>query len=151
MFEFQKLCNEVENLNPAERAALIGEKSLKVIKGLRELDIEGLDPVLTLASFVVGSAVSDGVISEKGYLFIYPSLEKAFGGECNLAEIKQNFKVSKNVQKAIEELTRELIGILAEADELLANDIIMLCLLVTSVDGKVTLKEKRYVKQLCKS
>ena len=36
-------------------------------------------------------------------------------------------------------------------DELIRSgaDIVTLCLLVTSADGKVSLKERRYIKQLC--
>lgn len=151
MFEFQKMCHDVEALTPSERALLLGEKSISVIKGLAELDIPEFDPIVTLASFIIGSVVSDGSISEKDYLFIYPSLVKAFGDECDLAEIKRSYKVSKDAQKEIKEYTEELLAILSRVDENLGNDIVSLCLLVTSVDGKISLKEQRYIKQLCKA
>ena len=149
MFEFQALCSEVEALTPAARAALIAEKSVAVVDGLRALNLP-VDPIEILASFVVGSVVSDGSISEKDYLNIHPALEQAFGELCDLAGIARTFKVSRDVRKEIENDTRELIAILGEADETLGADIVLLCLLVTSVDGKVSLKEKRYIKQLCK-
>ena len=151
MLEFQKLCREIEGLNPLQRAALLTEKSVDVITGLRKLECAEFDPVVVLASFIIGSVVSDGSISEKDYLFIYPSLAKAFGNECNLYEIKSSIKVSKDVQKAIADYTKELLEIISEADDRLRNDIISLCLLVTSVDGKISLKEKRYIRQLCKT
>ena len=149
MFEFQKLCNEVEKLTPAERGVLIADKALAVVAGLHALGIEGTDPVETLAAFIVGSVVADGSVSEKDYLNIYPSLEEAFGEACDLAGIKNTIKVSRDVQKLIKGYTGELLSVLAMANEELAADIVMLCLLVTSVDGKVSLKEKRYIKQLC--
>lgn len=149
MFEFQKLCNEVEALTAAERAVLIADKAVAVGKGLRDLGMEGFDPLETLAAFVVGSIVSDGVISEKDYVYIYPALSKAFGDTCDLAEIKYRYKVSKDVQKEIKTYTKQLISVLTAADETLGADIVMLCLLVTSADGKISLKEKRYIKQLC--
>ncbi len=151
MFEFQKLCNEVEALTPPERAALIVDKAVTVVDGLRGLGLDGEDPVNTLAAFIIGSVVSDGSISEKDYLYIYPSLVKAFGEFCDLAGIKSELKVSKDLQNIIKEYTKELLNILSAANEELGADIILLCLLVTSVDGKVSLKEKRYIRQLCKS
>ena len=151
MFKFQKLCHEIEHLSATERAALLAEKSILVIKGLRELDLPGIDAVTVLASFIIGSAVSDGTISEKNYLFIYPALSKAFGDACDLAEIKRSFKVSKDAKKEIETYTRDLVSILSKADEQLAADVIALCLLVTSVDGKISLKEKHYILKLCMS
>ena len=149
MFEFQALCSEVEALTPAERAALITEKSVAVVEGLRALNLP-VDPIEILASFVVGSVVSDGSVSEKDYLNLHPALEQAFGDLCDLAGIERTFKVSRDVRKEIERDTAELLAILGEADETLAMNIVSLCLLVTSVDGKVSLRERRYIKQLCR-
>lgn len=149
MFEFQKLCNEVEALEPVQRAALIAEKAVNVIEGLHGLHIEGIDPVETLAAFLIGSVVSDGVVSEKDLLGIEPSLIKAFGEACDLAGIEHSFKVSKDAVKEIKAYTQAIHSIVWTVDEQLGADIVTLCLLVTSVDGKVSLKERRYIKQLC--
>lgn len=149
MFEFQKLCNEVEALTSAQRAALIAEKAASVTEGLCALGLEGTDPVETLAAFIIGSVVSDGVVGEKDLLNINPALTEAFGEACDLAGIQRNYKVSKDVKKLITDYTKQLLAVLAAASEELGADIVMLCLLVTSADGKVSLKEKRYIKQLC--
>ena len=149
MFEFKKLCKEFEKLTPAERGVLLTETSVSVIKGLKELSDE--NPVDTLAAFIIGSVVSDGTISEKDYLFIYPSLMKAFGNACDIAGIKHSFKVSRDARREIADYTKTLLGLIALADEELQKDIITLCLLVTSVDGKISLREQQYIKQLCKA
>ena len=150
MFEFKKLCNEVEKLNPAERGVLLAEKSISVVKGLKSLDLP-YNPVETLVAFIIGSVASDGSIIEKDYLNIYPSLVKAFGNEFDFMSVKQALQIAKDVKKEIAALTKKLISIIAECDENLALDIVSLCLLVTSVDGKVSLKEQRYIRQLCKA
>ncbi|MBD5631974.1 MAG: hypothetical protein HDP34_01925 [Clostridia bacterium] len=149
MFEFNKLCNEYEKLNSLERQVLLAEKSVKVLASLKELDLPFADPVETLAAFIVGSVVSDGVIDEMNYLGIYPSLKEAFGEEFDFATIKNAYKVSKDVKKAVAQYTKDLHSILSYVDEELGVDIISLCLLVTSIDGKISLKEKKYIKQLC--
>lgn len=149
MFEFNKICNQYEKLDSLERAALLAEKSLSVIRGLRELDCR-IDPIETLVAFIIGSVVSDGAVSEKDYLYIYPSLVKAFGKDLDYAAIKRSFKVAGDIKKAIDRRTEDLMSIIAVTDDKLRTDVISLCLLVTSVDGKISFKEKRYIKRLCK-
>ncbi len=150
MFEFKKLCNELEALNPVERSVILAEKSVSVVKGLRGLEIP-LNPVSTLVTFIIGSVVSDGSINEKDYLYIYPSLVKAFGNDFDFISAKQAIGLAKDIKKEITKYTKEMISIINVCDEELATDIISLCLLITSVDGKISLKEKRYIRQLCKA
>ena len=150
MFEFKKLCNELEALNPVERGVILAEKSVSVIKGLSGLEIP-LDPVKTLVTFIIGSVVSDSSINEKDYLYIYPSLVKAFGNDFDFISAKQAIGLAKDIKKEIMKYTKEMISIINVCDEALATDIISLCLLITSVDGKISLKEQRYIRQLCKA
>lgn len=150
MFEFKKLCNTLEELNPIERGVILAEKSVSVIKGLSGLNIP-LDPVKTLVTFIIGSVVSDNSINEKDYLYIYPSLVKAFGNDFDFISAKQAIGLAKDIKKEITKYTKEMISIINVCDEALAADIISLCLLITSVDGKISLKEKRYIRQLCKA
>ena len=150
MFEFKKLCNTLEELNPIERSVILAEKSVSVIKGLSGLNIP-LDPVKTLVTFIIGSVVSDNSINEKDYLYIYPSLVKAFGNDFDFISAKQAIGLAKDIKKEITKYTKEMISIISVCDEALAADIISLCLLITSVDGKISLKEKRYIRQLCKA
>ena len=150
MFEFKKLCNTFEELNPIERGVILAEKSVSVIKGLSGLNIP-LDPVKTLVTFIIGSVVSDNSINEKDYLYIYPSLVKAFGNDFDFISAKQAIGLAKDIKKEITKYTKEMISIINVCDEELATDIISLCLLITSVDGKISLKEKRYIRQLCKA
>lgn len=150
MFEFNKLCNEVENLSPTERGVLLAEKSIAVVKGINALDLP-FNAVETLVTFIIGSAVSDGSFNEKDYLCIYPSLVKAFGRDFDFISAKQALQLAKDVKKEISSHTKELLSVIAECDDELAADVILLCILVTSADGKVSLKEKRYIRQLCKA
>ena len=150
MFEFKKLCNELEELNPIERGSLLIEKSVAVVQGLHALDLP-FDPVGTLVSFIMGSVVSDGSFNEKDYLYIYPSLVKAFGKDFDFMSSKQALQLAKDVKKEISKYTKELLSVIAVCDETLAENIVGLCLLVASVDGKISLKEKRYIRQLCRA
>ena len=62
MFDFVKLCKEYEKLSPVEKGAMLTEKAVKTFARLSLMNIDGLEPKETIASFIIGSIVSDGVI-----------------------------------------------------------------------------------------
>ena len=148
MFEFLKLCNEYEKMTTLERGAVLAAKSAKVLAKLHLLDIPGIDPVETLASFIIGSVVADGKLHEKEYLLIYPALVKVFGSDFDYESIKKEFEADKDGRKDIARYTTDLIRVLGTVDETLYEDVIILCLCVVTIDGKVSLREKNYVKRL---
>lgn len=148
MFEFNKVLKDYEQLSPIERGVILTEKSVKILAKLSALDIDGIDPVETLAAFIVGSVAADGKLHEKEYLLIYPALLNVFGPDFDYDSIKKLFESNKDGRKLIKEYTTELIDILETLDDELYEDVIILCLCVLTIDGKVSLREKLYVKNL---
>lgn len=150
MFEFKKLCDAYEELTAVEKGLLLTEKSVKLMAKLHYLDIPGIDPITALAGFIVGSVTADGRINEQEYLLIYPALVHTFGDDFDFGAIKDCFD-ELNGGKMVAEYTEEMIRVLDFLDEDLKNDVITLCLCVVAIDGKVSLKEKRYIKRLCRA
>lgn len=148
MFEFAKVMKEYENMTAVERGLMLTGKSVKILAALADYDIEEIDPVETLAAFVIGSVVADGKLHEKEYLLIYPALVKVFGADFDFESIKKSFESEKATNKEIKNYTAELANIIGSVDEELQADIVMLCLCIMSIDGKITLKERNYVKRL---
>lgn len=151
MFEFKKLCDSYEKLSAVEKGLLLAEKSASVIAKLSLLDIPGIDPVSALAGFIIGSVVSDGKINEQEYLLIYPSLARVFGDRFNFTSIKYSFEKDGDSRQMITEYTEELMSVISFLDKSVADDLITLCLCVTAIDGRVSLKEKNYIKRLCRA
>lgn len=150
MLEFKQLFKEYEELSVLQRSSILTYKSVDILAKLKKLDIEGIDPVNTLASFIIGAVVADNRVNEQEYLLIYPSLVKTFGDNFDFDSIKESFKKDYKGNSMIKKYSKELIEILSDVDESLQLDIIILCLCVVSLDGKISLKERRYIKQLCK-
>lgn len=148
MFEFNKVMKDYESLNAIERGLMLTEKSVSILAKLSALDIDGIDPVETLASFIIGSVVADGKLHEKEYLLIYPALVKVFGSDFDYESIKKEFEADKDGRKDIAGYTTDLLRVLGTVDETLYEDVIILCLCVGTIDGKVSLREKNYVKRL---
>ena len=148
MFEFTKLCKEFERMSALERGAVIAEKSVKVMAKLKILDVQEIDPVETLATFIVGAVAADGKLDEREYLLIYPALVKAFGEDFDFATVKAVFEADKGVHKEISDYTADLLTVLNLVDESFRDDVVALCLAVVTVDNKITLKERKYIKKL---
>ena len=75
MLEFKQLFKEYEDLSVLQRSSILTYKSVDILAKLKKLDIEGIDPVNTLASFIIGAVVADNRVNEQEYLLIYPSLK----------------------------------------------------------------------------
>lgn len=150
MLEFKKLCDSFEKANAVEKGVLLAEMSAKISYRLRMLDIDGTDPITVLAGFIIGSVVVDGRLNEQEYLLIYPALVRAFGDGFDFGSGKSSFEKDKSGRKAVTEYTEKLLQILDLLDDGIKNDIVTLCLCVVSIDGKITLREKKYIKRLCR-
>ena len=151
MFEFTKLCNAFEEMTPVERGAILTEKSVKVLAKLRLLGAEEGDPSTVLASFILGSIVADGKVNEREYLLMYPALVKVFGEEFDFDSVKTAIEADYKGNKDVKKYTEELMGVLAEADESLVEDVVAICLCVVAIDGKISLRERNYIKRLCRA
>lgn len=112
MFEFTKLCARYESLTMLERRELLTEKSAQVIKNLRQLDISDIDPIKTLASFIIGSVVSGSDIDEKEYLLIYPSLDDIFNTDNKYANYKNVIEKIKTESCYLDLKVKEIIDLL---------------------------------------
>lgn len=105
--------------------------------------------VFTQAGYLIGSVVADGKINKAEYLLIYPALVSCFGDDFDFASIKESFRRQKDKRKMNDQYTEKAVELLRLLDDGLKQDVIMLCLCVTSIDRKITLKEKRYIRRLC--
>ena len=134
MKEFSKLCKEFEEMDVLSYSMILGKKALKVIPTLSAITDDGLNGVTIFATFVMGAIAADGRLSEEEYMICYPLLYAFFGDEVNYDECKKAVRLLKP-----EQLSDEL-----------KEDIIIICMLICSIDGKISLKEKNWIKKLLK-
>jgi uncharacterized tellurite resistance protein B-like protein len=150
MFEFEKLCKEVEKLDPAEYTAIITAKTLKILPAIRALSTDGFDCAETMLTFLVASVYADGKLDEAEYQLLLPMLKAFFGENVDYDYAKKVVKAFGPEGKELKKVVNQMVDLIGEVDEDLKADIIMVCLLICAIDGKISLKEKRYIKQLIK-
>lgn len=150
MFEFKKLCDACEEMTALERGVLLTEKSLKLITRLRRLSIPGIEPISALAGFMIGSVTADGRLNEREYLLIYPSLVRIFGDDFDFNSVKEAFRRDNEGRKQVAKYTEEMLRIIEQLDEELRSDVITICLCTAAIDGRISLREKLYIRRLCR-
>ena len=80
-----------------------------------------------------------------------PTLVRALGEDFDFATVKASIESVREGARALKKDTEEMVRIYSLLDDSLREDLLMLCLCVTSVDGKVTLKERNYIRRLLRA
>lgn len=148
MFEFKELCDAFENLSTLERRQLLEEKSRYVFHELQHRSTPESDPKEILAGFLIGSAMVDGKLDEMEYLLMYPTLVRIFGEDFDFCSLKVAFRRSRDGKKMAGDYAEKVLSILRTSGKKLKQDVVILFLCTASIDGKITLKEKRYLRHL---
>ena len=148
MSDFNKLCKAAESLDPLEYSAIITAKTLKIVPALKALTGSREDVLELLATFMIASVYADGKLDESEYLLMLPALKLFFGDEVNYETAKAIVKAFRPEGRELKKVVDALVDILGEVSPELKDDIITVCLLICAVDGKISLREKSFIKQL---
>lgn len=148
MKQFDRLCKEFENLDSREYGALLAEKSKKIIPALAALSQDGLTGITVYATFILGAVIADGKISEEEYLLCYPMFRAFFGNEIDYDEVKRAARKMRSESKRLKKDVDDMTDLLGELSDELKNDIVTVCMMICAIDGKISTKEKNWIKQL---
>ena len=150
MKEFDLLCREFEEMDGATYTALLAEKAATLIPALSLITADGLSGVAIFSTFVFGAIAADGRLSEEEYALIHPLLHAFFGENVDYETCRKTMRglgpESRELKKAVDEMT----DILSALSDELKEDIVLVCLMICAIDGKVSLREKQWIKQLIK-
>ncbi len=149
MSSFNDLCKLMESLDPATYGQVMVEKTADVLIGLRGITCDGLDALAIYTDFILCSVAADGKLSEEEFLLVKPVLDLVAGADVSYEDAKAIFKAAgldkpKEYKDAMDK-TVDLLGLVSPQ---LKDDIILVCMLVCAVDGKISFKEKRWIKKL---
>ncbi|MDE5897003.1 MAG: hypothetical protein K2H43_04225 [Clostridia bacterium] len=79
---------------------------------------------------------------------IYPLLRAFFGDEVNYEICKAAVRMMKPASRELKKCVKEMADVFGALSDELKEDIIVICLLICAVDGKVSRKEKSWIKKL---
>ena len=149
MFEFRKFCKAAEQLDPQTYGEIIAEKSVAIIAALTAITKDGLTGLQVYMNFILCSIAADGKLDQSEYLILKPSFEKLAGKEVSYEDAVTIFNAA-GLDKPGEykKVVDEMVDILGMISLDLKRDIIIVCMMICAVDGKISRKEKKWIKQL---
>ena len=127
---------------------LLREKSVNVMAAMAMISRDGLTGVQIYTSFIIAAIMADGRLDKSEYELIRPMLEKMLGSEVTYEEAKAAFKAVRKDAKDDRVIIDYMVDILGEVSPELKADIVIITMLVCAVDGKISYKEKKWIKQL---
>ena len=149
MFEFNKLCRAFEEMDPNTFGDIIAEKSVAIIAALTAITRNGMDGMKIYLNFILCSIAADGKLAEEEYMILKPAFEKLAGKEVSYDDAVAIFKeAGLDKSKDYKNVIDEMVDILGMISLDLKRDIIIVCMMVCAVDGKISRKEKKWIKQL---
>ncbi len=148
MFEYIEKCKKFEKLSTFERFALLANKSLIITNKLSELGLNVNESLSLIATFILGSIVSDGEVNEKEFLLMYPALLRTFGDNFDFDSIKEAFQNDFKTRNELKNYLKDILSLLNSVSNELKEDIIDICFAIVTIDGKLSLKERIYMRKL---
>lgn len=144
MKEFDELCKEFEKMDALSYGAYLAEKSVSIMPKLLALDADGRTGADLMTAFVLASVAADNKLTEEEYALIYPLLFTFFGDAVDYKECKKWI----HSLTALKKVSDDAVDMLGNLDSELKDDIVIVCLMICAVDGKVSLAEKMWIKKL---
>ncbi len=148
MKDFDLLCKEFEQIEPEKYAMYLTLKSAEITPILKSAAVDGLCGVIIFFSFILGAIAADGKLAPEEYKLIYPLLNVFLGDSINYDDAKKVFKSLRKENKELKNVTAKMIDILALLSDDLKNDIVIICMMICAIDGKISSKEKKWIMQL---
>ena len=148
MNDFNKLCKIFEEMDPAQYTLLLAEKSAKVMPALALITGTGEDAVALFATFALGAVAADGRLSEEEYALLYPILRTCFGDNVDYAACKDLARALRPESRELKKYVNDLVDVLGLLSDELKDDLVLICMMLCAVDGKISFAEKNWIKQL---
>ena len=148
MREFNALCKELEQMDPLTYTAILAEKSLKILPALAVIEQDGVDAVVEYTTFILGAIAADGKLSQEEYLLCEPLLKAFFGDSINYDVCSALVSVFRSETRTLKSVVDKMVDILGLLSEDLESDVILVCMMICAIDGKISLKEKQWIMQL---
>ena len=148
MKDFDKLCKDFESIDIDTYAAVLTEKAMKLIPALSAFSEDGLSGIEIFASFIYGAIAADGKLSEDEYALVYPLLHAFFGESIDYNDAKRAFSSLSKEHKELKTIVDEMVDLIGFFSDEMKADIIIVVMLICAVDGKISLKEKNWIKKL---
>lgn len=149
MSDFDRLCEVLETMDPEMFNQIINEKSVSIVEGMAGILEDDFDIITTYVDFLLCAAAADGKLAEEEYILLKPTLDFILEKDVGYGDAQKIFYDARldkpeEFKKSIDAMV-DLIGMLSPG---LKDDIILVCMMVCAVDGRISYKEREWIRRL---
>ena len=148
MNTFKQICKAFEEMDVVSYSVVLAEKAKDILPALHAITGDAVSGVGAFATFIMGAIAADGRLAEEEYAICEPALKLFFGDEVDYETCRKTVLQLSAATRELKKCVDDMVDILGELSDELKSDIILVCLMFCAVDGKVSAKEKRWIKQL---
>lgn len=149
MSSFEALCSVLEEMDPETYNDLIAKKTVDIITSLSDVTFEGVDGVALYCDFVLCSVAADGVLTEEEFILAKPVLDLILEADIGYEDALEYFNYTGlDSPEGYKETMDNIVDMLGEVSPELKDDIILVCMMVCAVDGRISEEEKAWIRQL---
>ena len=149
MSQFDKLCEVLETMDPDTFNQLINEKSANIIQALGTIMEDGFDVITVYVDFLLCAAAADGRLAEEEYILLKPTLDFILDKDVGFGDAQKIFYDARlDKPEEYRKSVDAMVDILGLVSPELKEDIVLVCMMVCAVDGKVSYDEREWIRQL---
>ena len=148
MSSFEELCQKLENLDSESFTKTFNALSADVLNSLLAIT-DGDSAVSSYLNFILASVSADGVLTKEEFNLIKPIFDQSAGHDVTYDEAVKMFnEMGLDDPSAIQDVVDAMVDIIGLVSPEIKDDIVLLCLMVCAIDGKVSDEEKEWIAQL---
>ncbi len=150
MKNFDELCKTFEAMDAQTYTALLVEKSATVLPALALVTGGIAEGAATFATFILGAIAADGKLAEEEYVLCEPFFRAFFGDKADFETCRKTAALLKPESRELKKCVNDMTDLLGRLSDDLKDDLVLICMMICAIDGKISLKEKLWIKQLIK-
>lgn len=149
MSSFDTLCEVLEDMDPETYNDLIASRSARIINALSNMTYDSVDGVAIYNDFILCSAAADGVLTEEEFVLVKPVLDLILETDIGYEDALEYFHDSGlDSPEGYKETMDSIVDMLGEVSHELKDDIILVCMMVCAVDGRISEEEREWIRNL---
>ena len=149
MSNFDDLCSVLENLDPKVYGDLMVKKTQDILAAFGTMSEDREDCIALYCDFLLCAVAADGMLTEEEFLLAKPVLDRMLDADTCFEDAQSYFhEYGLDQPEGYKDTMDGIVDMLGTVSPVLKDDIILVCMLVCAVDGKISDDEKAWIRQL---
>ena len=145
----EQLIAQYQSLSPEEKMLAFNQYTMTAINSCIQYEDDYEAATLALGTLTYAAIIADDRISDEELLLLYTGMKVTLGEQADLEKCKQlaqeTLKCKDDIKEAARLFAEDYLALWEDDDK---EDVILLCIALCAMDGVISDKEIRWLKEL---